>query len=122
MNNDTRKSLISKRASGTPFLRLTREGLQSAESFEIVRELDRGGSCICYEARMLAENKIGRLKEFYPRNHELSLERRNRVLLPKTAARDRFCQARNEFIHIHHWVNEKKAKKCVLLISKPSNI
>lgn len=49
---------------------LKKFGTNITEKFNILenedKEEDQGSSCVCYKAVLLSENRVGRLKEFYP--------------------------------------------------------
>lgn len=45
---------------------LKKYGTDITEQFNILKTEGAGSSCVCYKATLSSENKIGRLKEFYP--------------------------------------------------------
>ena len=54
---------------------LRKKGTQNAEMFTVTGVIGSGSSCICYEAILENEPKIGRLKELYPRDLAVELKR-----------------------------------------------
>ncbi len=94
------------------YLRKEGSRAKGGEYFKINKTVGGGGSCVCYEATLLSENKTGRLKEYYPcpeANSDFKFElRRNseNQLVATEKTKDGFLSAREDFVHSYHLLRE----------------
>ena len=92
-------------------IRLRREGSdgQSSDLFIIEPSCKEGGSCVCYDAILVNENKRGKLKEYYPvldTRFKLKRSEQNHVILEE-GTWEEFQKERDGYVQAYNLIREK---------------